>query len=253
MNCNQLNFYKSETNEIEIVYCEESRISYPEHNHISVYTIGIILDGELELQYKDKKIVLKTDDLFLIYPYESHAIYSGNKGYTMISVCLKNVFVQMNDQEKIFSLIRERSELLIQKELIREEHINAILSALEIIFDQMHSDIQSDEVNVFLDLCSLLENEPEADLSIEDLAGKVYISKYHFVREFKKSIGLTPHRFQLQNRIRKAKLLLEEGMSITEVAVTTGFYDQSHFVKCFKQMVGVTPTQYRASCIEKVQ
>lgn len=65
-------------------------------------------------------------------------------------------------------------------------------------------------------------------------------------REFKKQVGLTPHHFKIQNRIRKVQHMLLENKqaSITEVALAMGFYDQSHFIKSFKKIVGLSPCQY---------
>lgn len=93
-----------------------------------------------------------------------------------------------------------------------------------------------------------LEQLPERQITIDEMADMVHISKYHFIRSFKQEIGLTPHQFQLQNRIRKAKLLLRQDKTITETALDAGFYDQSHFIKQFEKAVGMTPTAYLASC-----
>ena len=88
-------------------------------------------------------------------------------------------------------------------------------------------------------------------LSIDEMAQSLYISKYHFIRSFKQAVGLTPHQFQIQNRIRKAQHMLSNADSITsmtEVALTTGFCDQSHFIKHFERYVGLTPAVYKISC-----
>jgi AraC-like DNA-binding protein len=88
----------------------------------------------------------------------------------------------------------------------------------------------------------------ESDLDIREMADAGHASKYHFIRMFKRAVGLTPHRFQLQNRIRKAQRLIEDGMSLTDIAFVTGFFDQSHFIKCFKKTVGITPSEYKQAC-----
>ena len=80
------------------------------------------------------------------------------------------------------------------------------------------------------------------------MAKNAFISKYHFIRTFKAEAGLTPHQFQLQNRIRKAKRLMLESKTMTEVALTTGFCDQSHFIRLFERYVGLTPSAYLTSC-----
>ena len=92
---------------------------------------------------------------------------------------------------------------------------------------------------------------PEKNFRLEDLAKEIYVSKFNLVRKFKEEIGLTPHSFLVQNRIRKAKELLDQNMKITEAAAEVGFFDQSHFVKAFKSVVGITPSEYVRS-LEKL-
>lgn len=92
-----------------------------------------------------------------------------------------------------------------------------------------------------------MELHPESKLSIEEMAQKAFISKYHFIRSFKAEVGLTPHQFQVQNRIRKAQRLMHKAETITEVALTTGFCDQSHFIKQFEKQVGLPPLTYKMS------
>ena len=74
-----------------------------------------------------------------------------------------------------------------------------------------------------------------------------FVSKYHFIRSFKAEVGITPHEFQLQNRIRKAQRLMRSSKTITEVALSTGFCDQSHFIKQFEKQVGLPPLTYKLS------
>ncbi len=51
------------------------------------------------------------------------------------------------------------------------------------------------------------------------MAQNTFISKYHFIRNFKTEIGLTPHQFQIQNRIRKAQRLIHKTETIAEVEI----------------------------------
>lgn len=93
-----------------------------------------------------------------------------------------------------------------------------------------------------------LETHPELKCSLDDMAETVFMSKYELIRRFKHEIGLTPHQFQLQNRIRKARRLLEKPSTMAEVALAAGFCDQSHFIRRFKKTVGLTPSEYRLAC-----
>lgn len=82
-----------------------------------------------------------------------------------------------------------------------------------------------------------LEQFPEDKLSLDEMAALLYVSKYHFIRSFKQAVGLTPHQFQIQKRVRKAQRLLERSEDTAEVALSAGFYDQSHFIRQFYLVV----------------
>jgi len=85
-------------------------------------------------------------------------------------------------------------------------------------------------------------------LSLERLAQKACLSKYHFCREFKKYIGTSPIQFMMNRRICQATLLLQgTELSISCVAIRSGFNDQSEFSKWFKKTTGFTPSWYRKS------
>ena len=93
-----------------------------------------------------------------------------------------------------------------------------------------------------------IEAHLEETISIEALAGIVGFSKYHFARAFKQSEGLTPHDYLLQCRVRRAQeLLANTDLSLAEIALASGFSDQSHCARRFRERVGVTPSSYRWS------
>lgn len=82
------------------------------------------------------------------------------------------------------------------------------------------------------------------NVSLEQLADLAELSRFHLCRAFRREIGVSPHAYQRQVRVDRAKVLLSRGMLVTEVASETGFYDQSHFGWHFKRLVGVTPGSY---------
>jgi AraC family transcriptional regulator len=93
-----------------------------------------------------------------------------------------------------------------------------------------------DYINTHLDL----------DLKLTELSSIVQISPYHFLRLFKKSLGITPHQYILQQRIDRAKYLLKSSnLDISEIAFRVGFCDSSHLTRCFKSILGKTSSQWR--------
>lgn len=93
----------------------------------------------------------------------------------------------------------------------------------------------------------LLDDLPQADVSLEDLSKLAGLSPYYLARSFQRQFGLPPHAYQIQARLRMAKQLLRQGMKISQVAQETGFHDQSHFHRHFKRTLGVTPKQFVGS------
>lgn len=83
------------------------------------------------------------------------------------------------------------------------------------------------------------------DLTLDGLAGVAGLSRYHFLRAFRREVGVTPHAYLTGRRIAAAKAFLAGDAPLSEVALSCGFYDQSHFSRAFKGCTGVTPGQYR--------
>jgi AraC-like DNA-binding protein len=92
-----------------------------------------------------------------------------------------------------------------------------------------------------------LEAHPGENVSLEALARVADLSTFHLVRVFRREVGLPPHAWQLQVRIRRARELLLRGLPPGQVAAELGFADQSHLTREFKRRVGVTPGRYAAS------
>jgi AraC family transcriptional regulator len=91
-----------------------------------------------------------------------------------------------------------------------------------------------------------MEANLQNDVSLSDLAGLLNLSRFHFVRTFKQSTGLPPHRFLMARRIERAKdLLAQPGLSISEVSRRAGFHGVTQFTRSFRRLTGTTPSGFR--------
>ena len=84
-------------------------------------------------------------------------------------------------------------------------------------------------------------------LPLTDLAAVAGVSTSHFAKAFRRSVGETPHRFLVRQRLEHARGLLHanrEAMSLSEAAFQAGFSSQSHFTRCFRAWYGLTPGEF---------
>ena len=101
-----------------------------------------------------------------------------------------------------------------------------------------------DEQAAVARVCDYLQECAGENVSLDKLAEVGGLSCFHLARVFAKVTGVPPHTYQLQARLRKATDLLAAGRPLVEVALETGFCDQSHFQRAFKKKFGITPGQY---------
>lgn len=229
---------------IEFISVDDAKICFEEHCHASDFIITLVINGDAVLT-KDNARILHKNDIFMIQPYESHSLISDNK-VSMISMCIKKQIVYALDFNA-YQICVESSLIEISKQVSfnSKQHRLFYEYALEIYNSYHH--VQQTEQNVFMISINMIEQFPERSNTIEQFANEIYISKYYYIREFKKIAGLTPHKFQIQNRIRKSQKLLINQNSIADVSIIVGFYDQSHFDKYFKKIVGISPAEYICS------
>ncbi|GAB3681189.1 helix-turn-helix transcriptional regulator [Salinisphaera aquimarina] len=86
-----------------------------------------------------------------------------------------------------------------------------------------------------------------SDLSLEEISEAAHLSKYHFLRLFRRQFGMTPYRYVLNCRINAARAELDTGASLSDLAYRYGFADLSHFNRRFKRVYGMTPKRYQES------
>jgi AraC-like DNA-binding protein len=84
------------------------------------------------------------------------------------------------------------------------------------------------------------------EVPLSRLASECGLSVRHFARAFRQSTGISPHRWLLKHRVDCARRLLSNrALSLSDVALSCGFADQSHFTRVFRAMVGVSPGAWR--------
>ncbi|MEU8470173.1 AraC family transcriptional regulator [Streptomyces sp. NPDC029006] len=87
-----------------------------------------------------------------------------------------------------------------------------------------------------------------ARITLEDLALQVSLSRYHFLRLFKQTTGMTPHQYLTQQRMEAAKHWLRTRKHpVGRIGQMCGYATAAHFSRAFRKYVGVSPSDYRGS------
>ncbi|PTM58793.1 helix-turn-helix protein [Desmospora activa DSM 45169] len=99
--------------------------------------------------------------------------------------------------------------------------------------------------NTFIEKAKdLLHGNLKNVLRLDEISGKLGISKYQFIRSFKAQTGISPYQYFLNSKIEHAKQLIEKTGDIYEVVAECGFVDLTHLNKHFKSVYGITAFEY---------
>jgi AraC family transcriptional regulator len=92
------------------------------------------------------------------------------------------------------------------------------------------------------------------NITLSEASRLINLSPSYFCAAFKKALGRSPHQFQIELRVERAKtLLVDSALSLVDVALLLGFSSQSHLSDCFRRITGVSPARYRAEIRAKAE
>lgn len=154
-------------------------------------------------------------------------------------------------------LLTRIDNLIINRDTLQKSYLqnfnndlqkNRKANSFENVAELAHSsdeDVTLD--NKFLDKLEVITAEvyTDTDLDITQLSAKMAMSDRQLQRKIKALIGITPNNYIKEFRLKKAKILLQNGSQIGRIALDVGFSSQTYFGRCFKEMFNCTPKQYQ--------
>ena len=241
---------------------ENSNEKFTKHFH-DTYSIGLTNGGLFKSIVSNQSCLAYENSTRVINPGEVH--YGDSQSWNFRSFypkveLLVEIYEQMFaerkipffkehiiEDKKLFSLlyIFFRSAYINSEKMVIETNMINVLSYLI----QNYTDHTRKNVAMFNDKeiiknsIEYINDSLEYNLSLDQLSQNSSLSKYHFLRVFKKNVGLTPHHYILTQRIYKAKELVLNGSSLSEAGLMAGFNDQSHFIRNFKKIYGYSPKE----------
>lgn len=104
----------------------------------------------------------------------------------------------------------------------------------------------------FAEVCVYIDEHLDQPLPVDELATRAHLSRYHFIRQFRRVYHRTPHQYVIHRRLERAKeLLANSELPITEICLAVGFASLGSFSTLFRRVVGWSPSIYRARVWEQ--
>lgn len=97
------------------------------------------------------------------------------------------------------------------------------------------------------DVIAHIEANYSAAIPLEHLAAIANVGVIRLITSFRREVGIPPHRYQCDVRVRAAQAMLRRGVTPAVAALEAGFFDQSHLTRHFKRVCGSTPGKYRGA------
>ena len=247
---------------------------FPNHFH-EYYVIGFVEEGQRRLLCKNKDYIINPGDLVVLNPSDSHTCMQiNNEALDWRCINIKKDVIRKAAKEiygkeylpSFSKTVLSDTEILI---LLKKLHTMIILGTgsseirkvkfykiIKKLYDKYNGQILEKEATPAEEikyLCRYMENNYRQKLSLDELSEITRQNKFTLLRNFNKVYGLTPYQYLETIRIEKARAYLEEGHTPAEVALNTGFSDQSHFTRFFKSFIGFTPRQYQKLFKENIE
>ncbi len=239
---------------LELRYIENITQCEKMHLHEEL-TITALKEGSLNISFNDSSKILSPNKIAIINSNIIHNATLNSKsvkeGYVLyiaknyleslnLGISLDYVFLQ--DEKNSFInlcevLLAENISLLEKEELFIEFCLSTFSLKEEI--EKVEKNFLSIKIKNYLD-----ENFLE-DIILEDISKEFNITVVHLIRVFKKEFGLAIHSYIINKKVHRAKELLNSKLPIIEVALQSGFFDQSHLNRSFKRVFQLTPKEFQ--------
>lgn len=248
---------------LKLISFNNQKKPFPLHFH-NEYCISLITYGTEIIKTRSERCIGNADDITITHPYELHAnpLYSKDTTISFDTIYVdKSLFLKLSP---INSLIKFENRIItsaIAKELflkiksaklqndilLSNEHMTELISELINQSDIQSGYVPTKPLENWEVIDKYIDNSIFDSISLDDLAGCVFLNKFTFSRNFKNSTGMTPINYVIMKKIFHSKDALVTTSAIHSAAFDYGFTDTAHYSKFFKRFIGISPLEYRSS------
>ena len=265
--------------DFELYYYEDRALPNVDLHTHDYYEFCFFLEGDIVMQVGTEEYTILSGDIMLIPPHLSHrsVIKTYDKPYRRFVFWISQEYcnhllqsspdyayiMQYTETEKCYIFHTDQMQFhSVQSKLLRileEMHakkfgrdaqisicINDLILCLNrLAYEQNTPKRKISEYVLYQQLAEYIEDHLDEDLSLEKLAQKFFVSKYHIAHVFKDNFGLSIHQYITKKRLDLCKDAISSKMSITEAYQMFGFGDYSSFYRAFKKEYGISPKDYQ--------
>ena len=245
---------------IEVVQAQFKEYAFTPHRHDD-YVIGVTDHGEQRFQYRGTGRCARAGNCFVIHPDELHDGRPGtNEGYRYRAIYLRPSLISnalhggslpfVPNVVTVCPKLRYAVEDMLSLSADVDEDLETSTKLVELADVLLELSGKSSAVRSVLNVATInrikeqLESDPASRILMQDLEASYGMSRFSITRQFKQHLGTTPHRFLVMRRLEYAKESLLDGASIADVAIDSGFSDQSHFTRHFRHAFGISPCKW---------
>lgn len=252
---------------LEIKETEFNEFVLPDHFH-DKYCIGLLTKGIKNTVIEGNHYTIHSNTVSIINPYQVHSDQNYDQDASVFRMIYINKDVinyfgnrltGRNINEYLFTnnLINDPAVSIAISKLFTEVNNENLLEVkLQSLIEHLISKYKNEStyINKIEDFNAVKESIEYARLhfdekiNIDDMAKKCRLSKFQFIRYFKKLTGLTPAAYMIICRFNYAKSLIFKGYPLGQVALESGFYDHPQFCKYFRYFTGLAPAEYKSTC-----
>jgi len=246
--------------QLELFEASDYQASFPLHSHDTV-CLTLLTRGTECTQVHRQELMTPFKSISLTYPEEIHANPNKNKGsYSFLTYYISpDVLTHFHGNEKFYFKNRVIEDEDLFNLLAQFANSNSASSndfeyilkyLIQFHFTSLPNHTTEEQLSEldFTEVIKFIDQKFAERLTIEQLAKMKNLSRFSFIRQFKKAKGITPSQYITLKRILAAKQLLRRGHPIVDAVYNTGFYDQSHMSRNFKKITGMTPRTYQQAC-----
>jgi AraC-like DNA-binding protein len=235
------------------------------------YAFSAMVQASSRWRYRRQTHAATPGTVVLMEPGETHVTVEARRPATF-----RTLFIAPDLMDALCRDLGWAEKPHLSAAYTRDPHVYAALVGLENLLDVPHSRLELDSrllACVRAVLCSgaesipgeratrwepapirraqaLLQERFAENLSLDDVAASAGLSSFYLLRLFRLHTGMTPHGYQLQIRLARAREMLKRSIPPGKVATLLGFFDQSHLSRHFVRTFGVSPGRY-ASCVQR--